>query len=198
MKLIKFALFLSCFLIPLPSFAATSPLAFGVVPPVQFPPDDFNITGARFSLLWGRHRDVYGLDIGALGNITEQRFVGMGLSGGFNYTQGQTTIIGAQIAGGANVNTNKTNVYGVQFALGFNSNTATSSVTGLQLALANLSGHTHIYGIQAGVYNHAQAVYGLQIGLVNVATSLHGVQIGLINFHHKGIFAVSPILNIGF
>lgn len=198
MKLIKFALFLICFSVTTPSFAATSPLAFGIVPPVQFPPDDFNITGARFSLLWGRHRDVYGLDIGALGNITEQRFVGLGLSGGFNYTQGQTTILGAQIAGGANINTNKTNVYGVQVALGFNSNTATSSVTGLQLALANLSSHTHIYGIQAGIYNHAQAVYGLQIGLVNVASSLHGVQIGLINFHHKGIFAVSPILNIGF
>lgn len=182
----------------LPSFAATSPLSVGIVPPVQFPPDDFNVTGLRMSLLWGKHRDVYGLDIGALGNITEQRFVGIGLAGGFNYTQGHTTILGLQLAGGANINTEKTNVYGAQLALGFNSNTATSSVTGIQAAIANLSGHTTIYGAQIGVYNRAQEVYGLQIGLVNVASSLHGIQIGLINFHHKGIFAVSPILNIGF
>lgn len=182
-----------------PALAATSPLGVSVVPPVQFPADDFSITGARFSLLWGRHRHFYGLDIGGIGNITDQEFVGLSLAGVFNATHGTTSIIGLQAAGAANINTNKTSVYGIQFALGVNSNSASSKVVGVQAALlANLSQHTDIYGVQMGLYNKAQTVRGLQIGLVNVATSLYGLQIGLVNFHHKGIFAVSPIVNIGF
>lgn len=179
--------------------SAVTPLSVGLFPPVQFPPSDFSITGVRLSLLWGRHRDMYGVDFGALGNITEQDFVGIGLSGLVNYTQGQTTAIGAQLAGGANINLNKTNVYGVQVAGALNSNRADSSVNGLQAALlANLSPFTTVRGAQVGLYNTARTVYGLQIGLVNVAESLHGIQIGLVNFHHKGVFSVSPILNIGF
>lgn len=176
-----------------------SPLSVGVINPVQFPPDDFNVAGLRLSLGWGDHRDVYGLDVGLLGNITRQRFVGLALAGGANITQGDTTIIGLQLAGGANVNMQKTNVYGLQAALGVNSNSAESSVTGLQIALlANLAAHTDIYGFQIGLYNRAKHVYGFQIGLVNVTDSLSGLQIGLINFNHTGLFAVSPILNFGF
>lgn len=179
--------------------AAFTPLSVSILPPVQFPPSDFSITGARASLLWGNHRDVYGVDLGLIGNITAQDFVGVGVSGIFNATHGTTTILGLQAAGAANINTNKTRVYGVQIALGVNSNSAESRLVGLQLAaLANLADHTNIYGVQIGLYNRAQAVYGLQIGLVNVATSLHGVQIGLMNFNHTGLFSVAPILNIGF
>lgn len=180
------------------SEAAVTPLSVGIAPPVQFPPSDFTITGLRLSGLWGRHRDLYGVDIGGLGNITEQRFVGLGVSGLFNYTKGTTTILGLQLAGLTNINTNKTEVYGMQLALGLNSNTAVSSVAGLQLAAVNLGPFTDIYGVQAGIYNSAKDVYGIQFGLVNVADSLHGIQIGLINFHKKGLVGVSPLINIGF
>ena len=179
--------------------AAITPLAVSIVPPVQFPPEDFSITGARLSFLWGHHRDLYGVDLGLLGNITDQEFTGIALSGVFNYTKGTTTILGAQIAGVTNINNNKTSVYGLQMALGLNSNIATSTVVGLQAALlGNLSPFTDIYGVQLGLYNKAQSVYGLQLGLVNVTSNLHGVQIGLVNFNSKGPFTVSPILNVGF
>ncbi len=181
------------------AFAAFTPLSVGVVPPVQFPPNDFSITGFRASVIYGRHRDIYGLDLGLIGNITDQDFVGIGASGIFNITHGSTTILGLQVAGATNINTNKTNIYGLQLALGMNVNTAAAKVAGLQVAaLANLSGHTNIYGAQIALYNKAQSVYGFQIGLVNVCENLHGVQIGLINFNHKGTFVVSPILNVGF
>jgi hypothetical protein len=111
---------------------------------------------------------------------------------------GSTTIIGAQVAGITNINTQKTSVFGIQAAAGVNSNSASSSVAGLQVAIANLSDHTDIYGFQVGVYNKALTVYGLQVGVVNVCDSLHGIQIGVLNFHKKGLFAVSPILNVGF
>jgi len=178
--------------------AAKSPLAVAVFPPVQFPPDDFSVTGLRVSLLYGRHRGVYGIDIGAIGSHTKQDFVGIGVSGGFNWTQGMTKIIGLQLAGLANINSQKTDVYGLQVAAITNYNSASSTVTGVQMSLANLSTHTNVYGLQVGLYNKAQNVYGFQVGIVNIAESVHGLQIGLINFHHKGTFVVSPILNFGF
>jgi hypothetical protein len=176
--------------------AAVSPVGISILPPVQFPPADFDVTGVRASVLWGHHRNFYGLDLALGGNITDQNFYGIGVAGLFNYTAGTTA--GMQIAGGANINKNKTTIVGLQAAILTNINTAASSVTGLQVAIANLSDHTNIYGVQAGIYNVAQAVYGLQIGLVNVTNNLHGLQIGLVNFHHEGVFKVSPILNFGF
>jgi len=178
--------------------AAFSPLSVSILPPVQFPGEDFSITGARLSVIYGQHRDIYGFDFGLVGNITEQDFVGTGISGIFNWTRGNTTILGVQAAGITNVNTSKINVVGVQLAAILNYNTGEGSVTGLQLALGNLGEHLNIYGIQAGIYNKAQAVYGVQIGLINYTESLHGIQIGLVNFNHKGLFKVSPILNVGF
>lgn len=178
--------------------AAMSPLSISGVPPIQFPPADFSVTGARVSLGYGHHRDVFGIDLGLLGNITDQRFVGIAASGLFNITHGNTTAIGLQLAGIANVNSQKTNVYGVQAALMSNWNEAESSVTGLQLSVANVSPNTKIYGFQAGIYNKARSVYGIQFGLINIANDLHGIQIGLVNFNATGIFAVSPIINVGF
>lgn len=178
--------------------AALSPLALNILPPLQFPPDDFNVTGLRFSLLYGRQRAVNALDIGVLGNITTQNFTGLAVAGGFNYTQGQTTILGLQLAGVTNINIQKTNVIGFQVATIMNRNDAASSVVGVQLALVNLADHTDVYGFQLGLYNRALSVYGFQIGLVNVTQNLHGLQIGLLNFNHTGLFVVSPFLNIGF
>lgn len=179
--------------------AAASPIALAIVPPIQFPPDDFAVTGLRVSALWGHHRNFYGLDLGVLGNITDQDFIGLAVSGAFNYTRGTTHAIGLQLAGLANVNTSKTAVYGLQVAGVLNYNSAASTVSGLQLALlANQSPFTDIYGVQVGIYNRAKDVYGLQIGVVNVADNLHGVQIGLVNFNHSGPFAISPFLNVGF
>lgn len=180
-----------------PAFAAVSPLGVSIVPPVQFPADDFSITGLRLSLLYGRQRDVYGLDLGALGNITNQRFVGIAMSGLFNINHGMTTVIGLQGAGVVNWSTQKLNVYGVQ-AASINIVEAESSVTGLQFALVNLASHTAIRGLQVGVYNVARSVYGLQIGLVNVVDNLHGLQLGFLNFNHTGLFAVAPVINFGF
>ncbi len=178
--------------------AAMSPLSLAVVPGIQFPSEEYTVTGARLSLLWGRHHGVYGLDFGVLGNVTDQKFNGIALSGLFNLTNGDTTIIALQFAGLTNVNTSKTHVFGLQLAAIANINRAESEVAGLQLALVNLSSFTKVYGFQIGLYNTALDVYGLQIGVVNVAKNLHGVQIGVCNINETGLFYVAPILNIGF
>lgn len=178
--------------------AAVSPLGLSIGGPVQFPPRDFDITGARVSVLYGQNRDVSGIDIGLLGNITTGKFTGLAVAGLFNNTRGQSTITGLQFAGLTNINTQKISVYGIQAALGANYNSAEATVVGLQLALANMSAFTKVYGFQVGLYNKAREVRGMQIGLINSAQNLKGIQIGLLNFHNEGFFVVSPFLNIGF
>jgi hypothetical protein len=179
--------------------AFISPLSVSIIPPIEFPPADFSITGVRISAIYGRHRDIYGIDLGLIGNITEQTFTGVGVSGVFNLTHGTTTILGLQFAGLTNINTKEISVYGIQATLGLNQNDAASKVVGIEFAgIANLCAFTKIYGAQIGIYNHALEVYGLQIGVVNSTKNLHGVQIGLLNFNESGPFIVSPLLNIGF
>ena len=179
--------------------AMLSPLSVNLVPPLQFPPSDFTVTGVRASALWGSHRDVYGFDFGVIGNVTSVNFVGIAVSGGFNMNYGSVTVIGTQLAGLYNYNANKANIYGSQLALGVNYNQAQSALSGLQIAgLANLSRFTNIYGAQISLFNRAQDVYGFQIGIVNACSNLHGIQIGLLNFNEKGLFSVSPFLNAGF
>jgi len=181
-----------------PAFAFVSPVSVGILPPLEFPPSDFNVAGVRLSVIYGDHRNIYGLDLGVLGNITQQEFRGVAIAGLFNFTHGDTTAVITQAAGVWNWNTNKTNVVGVQFASLLNLNEAASTIEGLELAMINIAPYTDVYGLQVGVYNRALDVHGFQIGVVNVSDSLHGVQIGLVNFNRKGTIYVSPILNAGF
>jgi hypothetical protein len=195
-KLFKLLL-ASLFLTALSANAGVTPIGIAIMPPVELPPQDFTVVGARVSVIYGENYNVYGLDLGAIGNVTDQNFVGIGVSGVFNYNKGQTTILGLQAAGIANVNVNKATIVGLQVAA-FNSNQAESSIVGLDLGLVNYAPFTHIVGVQAGLYNRAHVVTGFQIGLVNVADNLQGIQIGLANINHQGLFAFSPFLNIGF
>lgn len=178
--------------------AAMSPVAIAIAPPIQFPGSDFSVTGLRMSVLWGRQRNVYGLDVGGIGNITEGQMTGIGVSGVFNLNRGETTGVLLQAAGLGNFNQAKAHIYGIQLAGIINSNNAESTVGGLMLAAINLGPYTNIRGIQAGLYNRAHDVVGFQIGIVNDCDTLHGIQIGLVNFHRQGLFSVAPILNAGF
>lgn len=196
MKSTRILFLIVAFMMGVSAQAGVTPIAISVFSPAQFPPSDFTVTGARASLLWGDHRDLYGFDIGGIGNITEHGFGGIAVSGIFNITRGQTT--GIQVAGLFNANTAKANLVGLQLAGILNRNTAASSLLGVQLAVANLSEFTNITGFQAGIFNRALNVNGFQIGVINMTSNLHGMQIGLLNFYEKGLFVVSPILNIGF
>ena len=179
--------------------AGFSPLGLGVFAPVQFPPESFFITGARVDLIMGEHRAVYGFDLGLLINVTDLDLGGVQVAGLYNMNKGSANVIGLQAAGAANINLGHTRIVGVQAAVGINSNQAETTMVGVQLAiLSNYSPFTNVYGVQASLYNKAHEVYGFQIGLINMADTLHGVQIGLVNFNHTGLFAVAPILNVGF
>lgn len=209
-----FSLALSCGL-TLPAFAEDddTPASFGIFPPIQYPDEEATVTGIRINAGCARHKNVYGLDFGTVCNITDQRFIGMALAGGFNRTSGDTYAIFTQMALGANHNTGNAHIFGIQYALGANISGKSTRVYGAQVAVgANTGGAAHIYGIQISAYNRAENiygfqvgvmnfsknVYGFQIGLINRTENLHGVQIGLINTHEKGWIKHMPIINIGF
>jgi hypothetical protein len=196
----KILLGLAVLLLSLPEArAGVTPLSINIVPPAQFPPSDFTVAGVRASVIWGRHRNVYGFDLGAIGNMTDGNLVGLAAAGVFNLNRGESTHLGLQLAGVTNVNVNKARNFGLQVAGALNINYAESRLVGVQLAaLGNYSPFTAVYGLQAGLYNKAREVYGFQIGLINVVENLHGIQIGLVNFNTRGLFAVAPILNVGF
>lgn len=156
-----------------------TPISLGLVPPAQFPSPRFTVNGIRLTAIYGISRRVRGIDIGLLGNSTDEEFAGIGISGIMNLNHGTSKIIGLQLAGIANINKGAGKVYG------------------FQVALANLSKFTDVYGMQLGLYNRARNVRGLQIGIINHAQTLVGVQIGLANFNEGGPFGVSPIINAG-
>lgn len=178
--------------------AAMSPLGISIVPPLQFPPENFTVTGVRANLIFGNHHKVYGFDLGVVGNITSQNMTGVQLAGGFNYNKGEAHAVGAQIAGGGNWNVNKVSVVGLQASAFVNANKAEAVLVGLGVSALNLTDHTKVVGVQAGIYNSSRVVTGFQIGVVNKTDELRGFQLGLINFHNKGLFSVSPFINFGF
>lgn len=124
----------------------TTPIAIGLFPPLQFPSSDFEVTGLRLGIV-GKNRSMSGLDVGLLGNITDQAFTGIAISGLFNYNKTSADIIGLQIAGVANINGIDSALYGVQVGL-FNK-------------------VNKVYGLQLGLINVAKELHGVQIGLIN-------------------------------
>jgi hypothetical protein len=125
---------------------SNSPIGIGLFPPLQVPNSEFGITGLRVSGV-GINRASIGLDVGLLGNITNQTFKGSAVSLLFNYNKLNADIIGFQIAGLANVNGTGSSLYGIQLGL-FNK-------------------VTYAYGLQIGLINVAQNLHGIQIGLIN-------------------------------
>lgn len=124
-----------------------TPLEIALFPPLQLPSTGYGVTGLRLSLV-GKNREVRGLDIALLGNMTDVAFRGVAISGLFNYNPGSSTITGLQVAGLANINSGTNSVYGVQ------------------LAVFNSAGTVH--GLQLGLVNMAKELHGVQIGLVNM------------------------------
>lgn len=134
------------------------PFGLYLLPNVGFPGEHWDVGPVRINLISGRNRDVYGLDIGLIGNMVEEEFAGVQVAGFFNR-------IGH--SDGA-----------VQLACIFNR--CERGLSGLQVALAN-SDDGELDGLQIGAFNRAAVLDGMQLGIVNIIDSGDGVQIGLIN-----------------
>lgn len=135
---------------PAMAIESSSPIGLGLFPPIQFPNTEYGIKGIRLGLV-GVNREMRGLDIGLLGNVTKQTFKGLAIAGLFNYNQVSSTVVGLQVAALANING------------------PTSKLYGIQLGLVNKV--AKVYGLQLGLINMAHELHGVQIGLLNFNAS---------------------------
>ncbi len=184
--------------------ALSSPVGVSAFPindsfAIGFPMPKMRVAGVRVGFI-SKNLDVYGVDVGALANITSATFGGIGVSGGVNLVGRNTMISGLQLAGLINANLGSVAIFGLQLSSLMNINVGKGHTVGAQVSLLrNSSEQSDVYGTQVALTNSAKTVYGLQIGLINVAGKLKGAQIGILNFNLSSRpFGFFPGINIGF
>ena len=176
---------------PPPPEGGVSPLAISLLPGVGIPTSgDWSVAGLRIDILAGRHRDVWGLDVGLVGNEVSVNLEGIQVAGIFNRIGRSDGAV--QIAG--IVNRCEGDFSGLQ-AAGID-NWTDGAVDGLQVALVNRA--AVLSGLQIGLYNSTDNGSGVQIGLINSARSFDGVQIGVFNVIRESTLPFLPIVNFAF
>ena len=157
-------------------YVSTAPIAISFAPKFEAPSETWDVVMFRLNLLVGRHRAVYALDVGTLGNMTDYKMDGIGIAGIFN-SVGESD--GAFLVAGL-----------VNFAA--------FDFSGCQIAgLYSCSEGTHC-GLQVGIVNYAGKLVGAQIGFANMTERLEGVQIGVLNCNKGPGIPFMPIVNLTF
>lgn len=174
----------------LPPSHGVSPLAFGIFPAVEAPSQDWDVAFLRINILAGRHRDVYGLDVGVIGNEVLGEFVGVQVAGFYNRIGESDAAL--QFAGF--INRCNGDFAGLQAAVA--ANFADGTMTGFQFGLVNRA--ARLDGLQIGLFNIAETGSGVQIGLWNSAQSLEGLQIGIGNYNADSTMPFFPVINFAF
>ncbi len=175
---------------PLPQTHGISPIGFSIFPAVEMPSKAWDVAFLRINVFVGRHREVYGLDVGAIGNETEGEFVGVQAAGLYNrigYSEGAFQLAGI-------LNRSSGDFAGLQAAVA--ANITDGTMTGFQLGLVNRA--ARLDGLQIGLFNIAETGSGVQIGLWNSAQSLEGLQIGLGNYNADSSMPFFPVVNFAF
>lgn len=166
------------------------PFGFALMPKVETPHESWDVVVFRFNLFVGRHRCVYGFDLGVIGGMADQEMGGLEISGLYNsvgFSDGALQIAGI-------FNRADWNFSGLQLAAGFC--WTEGAFSGLQIALANKVGR--LGGVQIGAFNFAEKGAGLQVGAFNFSEQLEGFQIGVINVNRDSSVPMLPILNFAF
>jgi len=122
--------------------AQDRPIQIALFTPVQIVPEDIDIKGFRFDVIYGRNASVTGFDVGLVNHTTT------GLSKGIQFS-----FIGL----------NESDFIGWQH--GF-VNITKGNFEGLQVGVVNYA--NQMKGVQFGLVNYAGSGKGLQIGLVNI------------------------------
>lgn len=135
---------------------------------------DVAIHGLRFNLGAAENREVRGVDLFGLGNLTSGDQIGTQL--------GFYNRVGGDLAG---------------LQLGVFASEVEGRTRGLQVASLYNRADEAGGGQMAAFLNRASRVRGLQIALWNDAEDLEGLQIGLVNVVRNGWIPVFPLLNVG-
>lgn len=127
--------------------SGSSVAAFAVAPRLEWPAEDHEIAGFRLSVFAGEHVDVYGLDVGVVGNFVKREIGGLQLAGLFNVVGESDCAV--QVAAACNY--------------------CRGDFGGVQLGLVNVTEKGR--GVQVGLVNRASILYGVQIGIGNFIDS---------------------------
>ncbi len=165
------------------------PFGLYLLPNIGFPGEHWNVGPVRINIIAGRNRDVYGLDLGLVGNMVEEEFTGVQAAGFFNrigHSDGAIQVAGI-------LDHCSGDLAGLQVAL---ANVIGGGLEGLQIGLYNRA--SVLNGMQIGFFNVVDSGDGVQIGVVNSARELDGLQIGLVNVIRESTVPFFPIANFAF
>ena len=162
------------------------PFDIALVTPVNiFHPPNKVIAGLSINALYGRNPRVYGLEVGALINRTDEAVGGIQVAGLMNWNTG--VVRGLSIAGVVNAGKNG-ECRALCIAAGANIH---ERIGGAQLSLTNVAGSGR--GLMIGMLNHVRTDYGgLQIGLFNWNNYLYterridSTTVEVTTYHWKG------------
>ena len=166
------------------------PIGIGITDQAEFPVAEADSMGGRLCLVYGRHANVAGLDIGVIGCVVDGSLFGLQTSVLLNNV-GSANGAG-QIAGIAN--NCYEDFYGFQVA-GIANNTQ-GCVHGGQIASFNMA--KELKGTQIAVFNKAEKAVGIQIGVINWATEMKGIQLGVLNIIENSQCPYLPLINANF
>ena len=171
--------------------AGILPLGIGLVPPLQFPGEDWDVVGLRLNILAGMHNNVAILDLGVLANIAHGEVNGIELAGIWNLVK--QDFRGLQVSGISNRVHGDVSALQVASIANFN---GAGDFVGLQIASVNINQGESV-GMQIGLFNQADAMSGVQLGLVNKCRDCQGMQLGLFNFISNSTLPFMVFLNLG-
>lgn len=176
-------------------------LQLALWPPAQLVKEADSIAGIRLNL-YGRNRDVQGVDLGFVHETTGD-FAGLslGLAGvvrgnargvqwDWIFVRNRGSMRGWADGFVTQVGENSSGLQSGWVSL------ADSDFTGVQFSLGYNHVGQHLSGAQLGLVNYATDGHGLQLGLINVAENMRGLQVGLWNqINSKESWNVIPIVN---
>jgi hypothetical protein len=133
-----------------------TPVMFSLFNPAQVPAENYDVNGLRIDVLYGKCRNLTGLDAGVLVNHATGKVIGLEACFVVNYVEKSFT--GLQV-GTVNV---------------------AKEIHALQVGVYNEADDAT--GIQIGVINHARIMRGIQIGVINVIDNNDIPFLPVINF----------------
>ena len=173
------------------SSGSWTPFAISLLPPVQVPGADWDVTGLRVGILAARHHNVLFLSAIGLVDLATGDVNGIEVAGLCNHIGRSSGAF--QVAGV--LNSVDGDFVGVQVAGVYNA--VNAEAAGMSVAAFNRA--ETMEGLQVGLFNRARALSGVQIGVVNlVEDGSECIQLGLVNVMRDGIYPVMPVMNIGF
>ena len=118
-------------------------VAFAIAPRLEWPSAEYEVKGFRLSFFAGDHVDVYGLDLGVVGNFVKREVGGLQIGGLFNAVGEADCAF--QVAAACNY--------------------CSGDFGGVQIGFVNIAEKGR--GLQVGLVNRSNLFYGVQIGLAN-------------------------------